>query len=95
MVNNLLAQLETMTVIVADTGDIESIREHRPREIVEVPYDRVHAQARVRGCHPPKRNAERQFRRKHVGAEHDLGRLQSGQFLQVARQVSSLREDAE
>ena len=41
-----------------------------------------------------QRNAERQLRRKHVGAEHDLGRLQSSQFLEVARQVSSLREDA-
>jgi len=34
---NLREQLETMTVIVADTGDIESIRQHTPRDATTNP----------------------------------------------------------
>ena len=44
--------------------------------------------------HAPERHAERQFGGEHVGAEGDLGRLQAGEFLEVARQVAGLREDA-
>lgn len=35
--SNLLQQLKTMTTIVADTGDIEAIRRHRPEDATTNP----------------------------------------------------------
>jgi hypothetical protein len=51
------------------------------------------ANSSLPASHATERNAQRQFGREHVDAEADLGSLQPGEFLEVARQVAGLRED--
>ena len=73
--------------------ELELAGQHRLRQFLEVAHDGVHPQAGIRGRHAAECNAERHLGREHVGAEHDLRRLQAGEFLQVAREVACLRED--
>ncbi len=74
--------------------ELEPAGEDFVRQVLEIAGLRMHAQARIGRGHAAERRAQREFGGEHVGAEMQLGRLQAGEFLEVAGEVARLAEDA-